>query len=244
MQAEARSGLERWQDGLNKGVDDPAWSAYDCELKTAVSEFNRHLARTPNFRKLDWRLIKSMLWVETGAASPEWKTRPMQIGVPGDPGLTALLSDVEGGDLILYGTWRKRLTVGTVRTLPTHNIHAGIAYLLMRLAIFEHKSVVDPRSTGAYKVTVQAGDSLAKIAKKHGSTIDIHKQLNGPSSVLKPGQILKVEKGSIMRVITGWRLVSTATIAQRYNGGGDPLYANKLEYAFGLVKNGKEASCQ
>jgi hypothetical protein len=244
MQTAAESGFERWQAGLKKGADDPKWSIYDCEIKAACGGFNRHLAKTPNYRTLDWRLIKAMLWVETGAASAEWKTRPMQIGVPGDPGLKALLSNEEGGELILDATWKSRLTPSTVSTFPVHNIHAGIAYLLMRLAMFEYKSVVDPRSKGPFNVTVQAGDSLAKIAKKHGSTIDILKRLNGPSDIVKPGQILKVEKGSVMRVISGWRMISTGIIAQRYNGGGDPLYARKLDYAFNLVKNAKEGTCQ
>lgn len=37
--------------------------------------------------------------------------------------------------------WRGRLTIGTVRSMPTHNIRAGIGYLLMRMANFEFQSV-------------------------------------------------------------------------------------------------------
>lgn len=48
----------------------------------------------------------------------------------------------------------------------------------------------------------------------------------------------------MMRVISSWRTISTAMIAQRYNGGGNPLYAQKLEYAFGLVKDGKAVKCE
>lgn len=243
MEAIAKSGFDLWQEGLSKGVEDPAWALYDCQIKFAAAEFNRQLSKTPNYRVLDWRLIKAMLWVETGAKNRDWKTMPMQIGVPGDPGLTALLSGKEGGELILPLAWQSRLSAGTVRSLPIHNIYAGIGYLLMRLATFDIASVVDPRSTGPYNLTVQAGDSLAKIAKAQGSTIDILKRLNGPSLFLKPGQILKVEKGSIKRVISGWRAISTTMIAQRYNGGGDPLYAKKLDFAFTLVKKGKDASC-
>lgn len=32
-------------------------------------------------------------------------------------------------------------------------------------------------------------------------------------------------------VITGWRPFTTAMVARRYNGGGDPDYARKLEHA-------------
>lgn len=244
MQTKDKSGFELWQDGLEKGTKDPKWSVYYCEIKAALGEFSRHLSKTSNFRTFDWRLIKSMLWVETGAASPEWKTRPMQIGVPGDPGLASLLSGIEGGELILPPTWKNRLTKATVRSLPSHNIRAGIAYLLMRLAVFDTKSVIDSKSNGQYKVTVQAGGSLAKIAKSEGSTIEILKSLNGPSSVLRKGQILIVQKGSMTRVVSSWRTVSTTMIAQRYNGGGDPSYAKKLGYAFSLIKNGKETTCE
>lgn len=168
----------------------------------------------------------------------------MQIGVPGDPGLKALLSDQEGGEIILPTFWKNRLTSGTVKTLPSHNIRAGVAYLLMRLAIFEIKSVVDPSSSGPYNVTVKAGDSFFKIAQTQGSTVDILKGLKRASSTLKAGQILSVEKGAMKRVVSNWRTISTTTITQRYNGGGDLLYSQKLEYAFSLVKNGKTVLCE
>lgn len=50
----------------------------------AAGEFNQHLKATTGYRQLDWLTIKAMLWTESGAASPEWRTKPMQIGVPGD----------------------------------------------------------------------------------------------------------------------------------------------------------------
>jgi hypothetical protein len=127
------------------------------------------LSSVAGYRLLDWQLIKAMLWTETGAAHAEWNSRPMQIGVPGDPGLTSFLSGQEGGDLILPPNWKGKLTTGSVRTISTHNIRAGVGYLLMRMANFEHKSV--PASdTNTYDVTVKAGDSLEKIAKAQGST--------------------------------------------------------------------------
>lgn len=38
-------------------------------------------------------------------------------------------------------------------------------------------------------------------------------------------------------------MISMHLIAQRYNGGGDPNYSKKLEFAFALLTNGKEATC-
>jgi hypothetical protein len=213
----------------------PAFGRYDIEIKTAVSEFNQHLKSTPGYKQLDWRLIKAMLWTESGASSSEWQTKPMQIGVPGDPGLASFLSNKEGGELILPRKWQGRLTIGTVRSMPSHNIRAGIGYLLMRMAYFEFQSVVAPGEKTIQQVTIKHGDSLAMIAKAQGSTPEILRKLNPTANMLRPGQVLRFQSGSVQRVITGWRQISTEKIAQRYNGGGDPDYAKKLDYAFSLI---------
>lgn len=238
-----RSAYERWQDGLDKAARDRKWNAYDCEIRMTVDEFNRHLSRTPGFKALDWKLIKAMLWTETGAGNPEWKTKPMQIGVAGDPGLKALLSGTEGGELILPSAWQARLSFGSVTTIPSHNIRAGVAYLLMRMAYFEYRTVLSPNAATIEEVKVSPGDSLAKIARKHGSTPDILKRLNDGVSTLQVGQTLKFQKGRVERVITGWRSISTTMIAQRYNGGGDPNYAKKLDHALTLITKGGNDQC-
>lgn len=193
-QAPAKTAFEKWQDGLNKAVGDAKWSAYDCEIQMALGEFNRHLNSTAGYRQLDWQLIKAMLWTETGAANAEWKTKPMQIGVSGDPGLTSFLSEKEGGDLILPTLWQGRLTVGTVRSVPAHNIRAGIGYLLMRMANFEYKSVLADDTKTIHEVTIKPGDSLARIAMVHGSTPEILRTLNPTTAVLRPGQVMKYQK--------------------------------------------------
>ena len=59
--AQVRTGFEKWQDGLNAAVANDKWDAYDCEIQTAVNEFNRHLGGTAGYRSLDWQLIKAML---------------------------------------------------------------------------------------------------------------------------------------------------------------------------------------
>jgi len=208
----------------------------------SVNEYNRHLSGKAGYRPLDWRFIKAMLWVETGAANSEWNSRPMRIGVPGDPALTSLLSGREGGELILPPAWKGRLTVGSVRTMPTHNIRAGIGYLLMKMASYEYRSIPGTDSK-IYTITVNPGDSLYKIARAQGSTVDTLKKLNPTAIVLRPGQILKYRKASVQRVITSWRHVSTEVIAQRYNGGGDPNYTSKLDYALSALRKGKGMVC-
>ena len=243
VEAASQAGFEKWKATLDKATSDAKWNEYDCEIRTAVNEFNTHLVKSTGYVPLDWQLIKAMLWTETGAENKQWKSKPMQIGVPGDPGLASLLSGKEGGELILPPAWKGRLSASSAATIPTHNIHAGIGYLLMRMAIFEYRSV--PASdTRIYEVTAGPGDSLAKIAKARGTTVESLKKLNpGTGDMLRPGQILKYQKASIERLITGWRVISTSMIAQRYNGGGDPNYAKKLEYALNLVRKGKEVAC-
>lgn len=242
VQVPAKTGFGKWQDGLNKAVGNSKWDIYDCEIRIAVNEINRHLNGTAGYILLDWRLIKAMLWTETGAGATQWKIKPMQIGVSGDPGLTSLLSGNEGGDLILPPTWKRQLTIGSVRTIPAHNIRAGIGYLLIRTANFKHKSI-PAADTKFYEVKVKPGDSLDKIARVQGSTLEILKKLNPTAGVLRPGQVLKYQKGSIQQVITGWRHITTAMIARRYNGNRDPNYARKLDYALLLIRKGKIAIC-
>jgi hypothetical protein len=242
VQVLPKTGFELWQDGINKAIGDAKWNAWDCEIQMAVNEYNHHLSGTAGYFPLDWQLIKAMVWVETGANNSEWNTKPMQIGVAGDPGMTSLLSGKEGGDLILPPALKGRLSTGSVRAIPSHNIRAGIGYLLMRMANFEYRSALGA-DTKVYEITVKPGDSFDKIAKVQGSTVDTLRKLNPTAAVLRPGQVLKYQKASVQRAITSWRQISTALIAQRYNGGGDPNYAKKLDHALSLVRKGKAALC-
>jgi hypothetical protein len=183
-----------------------------------------------------------MLWVESGAADSEWNSKPMRIGVSGDPGLASLLSGNEGGDLILPPAWKGQLTMGSVRSMPAHNIRAGSGYLLMKTAHYEYRSVSNA-DVKIYEVIVKPGDSLDKIAKAQASTVDALRKLNPTATVLRPGQALKYQKASVQRVITSWRQISTTLIAQRYNGGGDFNYAAKLDYALKAMQKRTGAIC-
>lgn len=242
IQAYLRAGFEKWQYGISQAHCNTEWDAWDIEIKTAVDEYNRHLFGKAGYRPLDWRFIKAIVWVETGAKSPEWRSRPMRIGVSRDAGLRSFLSEKEGGDLIVPPFWKGRLTVSSARTVPAHNIRAGIGYLLMRMANFEHRVVLGVNSE-IYEVIVEAGDSFDKIAREKGSTVDTLKALNPTVGVLQPGQALRCQKASIQRVITGWKLVSTGLIAQLYNGGGDPAYATKLDYVLSVINKSEASTC-
>jgi len=119
-QGKPKNGFQVWQDYVNQAPSRPEqWNVYDCDIQIAVHEYNRHLANVAGYRSLDWHFIKAMTWVETGAGVPEWKSSPIQIGNPGDPGLTALLSGNEGGDLILPPTLARKLNAGTAARIPS-----------------------------------------------------------------------------------------------------------------------------
>lgn len=243
VQAPVKTGLQLWQDGINKAPGDARWNAWDCEVQMAVNEYNRHLSATPGFWPLDWQLIKAILWVETGALVSEWKIKPMQIGVAGDPGMTSLLSHKEGGDLIIPPSLKGKLTPVSIRSIPALNIRAGIGYLLMRMAHFEYRSLLST-DTQTCEAVVRAGDSFEKVAKAHGTTVDMLRTLNPTSAVLRPGQVLKYQKASIQKVITGWKSFSTLTVALQYNSmRRDVNYAKKLDHALSLIRKGEAGRC-
>jgi len=235
-----RTGFESWADGIDKANEQ--WNTYDCDIRSAVGEYNLHLSHTPGYVPLDWRVIKAMLWVETGANVLDWKSRPMQIGNAQDAGLMALLGDREGGSLIVPPSLRVTLSVNSVRTEPISNIGAGIGYLLMRMATFGFKSVLDTDNK-IYEVTVRDRDSLEKIARAQGSTPEIMKKLNPSAQLLKAGQVLKYQKAVVRKVITGWMPLTPSSIAIRYNVG-DPAYARKMNHALPAVRNGSQAACK
>ncbi|MFH5252883.1 peptidoglycan-binding protein, partial [Burkholderia semiarida] len=71
-----------------------------------------------------------MIWTETGGPTKTaWRLNPMQIGNPGDPGLAALLSGKEGGELVMPPELQRVLTVLSAASSPQMNIRAGVAYL-------------------------------------------------------------------------------------------------------------------
>lgn len=236
-----RTGFESWVDGIDKA--DSAWDVYDCEIRSAVGEFNMHLSHTPRYVPLDWLTIKAMLWVETGAhREREWRTRPMQIGNPTDPGMMALLGDRDGGELILPRMLRAGLSVGSVTSNPAANIRAGIGYLLMRMATFAFRDIPDADST-VYETTVGHGDTIERLARANGSTPATMKQMNPSIGLLRAGQVLKYRKAAVRKVITGWMPITATSIATRYNVG-DASYARKLNHTPSAVRRTKEAACR
>lgn len=233
----SKTRYELWQDTINASLTDDRWHEYDCDIQRVVREFNNHLSGKGGYRSLDWRIIKAMIWTESGGPENRaWKRNPMQIGNPGDPGLRALLSGHEGGDLILPPGTKRILTEVTSRSTPTMNMRAGVGYLLMRLARFGGGTILDESDTKVYTVEVRSADTYSKLSRLHGTTIDTLKKMNHDTLSLRPGIILRYRKAKFNKIIAGWDLITTTRIAQRYNVG-DPGYAKKLNYCLTMMKN-------
>ncbi|MEW1780931.1 LysM peptidoglycan-binding domain-containing protein [Arthrobacter sp. NPDC080086] len=242
-QAKPKTDFERWQAYVNTATQHPdRWNGYDCEIQSAVIEYNRYLMGNAGYLPLDWQIIKAMLWVETGADSPKWGSNPIQIGNPGDPALNTLINGKEGSNLVVPPAIRTKLNVASATTQPALNIRAGIGYMLTRMAKFSIQSVPDADNK-IYDVTVKPGDSLDKIARTQGSTLEELRALNPGANALKPGQVIKYRKAAMRQVITGWRPVTTQNVGALYNIG-DPAYTRKLDYALTLIHTGKPVACK
>lgn len=235
--------FEKWKQGLVIHSGKPHWQMYDCEVKAALGEYNRHLSGTPGYVAMDWMLIKAMLWTESGGENPQWKIKPLQIGVGKDAGMNAVLGDKEGGDLIMPPALRSSINTHTIRSNPLHNIRGGIGYLLMRMADYAHKSIREP-NTPIKETKVEPRETLELIAKRVSSTVAVMRELNPRANILHVGDVLKYQKAEVKKVITGWRPIDLASIAKKYNGNGDARYLSKLQFAIGKVREHQGAKCE
>ena len=184
---------------------------------------------------VDWKLFKALLWVESGGPKNRaWKTRPFQIGNPHDKAYPILKKAAEGSAAIMSDALTREIKTGSIDT-PALNVKAGIAYLFTRMAKFEIRSVLDDKDRTTYIETVRHGDSLDTIARRVGTTVEVLRKFQQSSgNLIRVGQKLQYQKARMAQVVAGWRTWDFATIADRYNGGGDVDYAEKLKYVHGL----------
>ena len=225
---------EAWKRTVDDGLTNPKWDEFDKVIKAEVDAYNKKFAASPDYKKLDWKLFKAMVWVESGGPTTQaWKARVMQIGNPKDAGFEVLKGGKDGSDLIMSEQLKKDVIDNINK--PSVNVRAGIAYMVTRLAKSNFQSVLDPTVKKTFNYTVVAGDSLEKIAKKVGSTTEELKKLNPTVKVLLPKRTILYKKAKIKRVITGWLKFDSHTIADRYNVG-DQNYSAKLDYVMSLFE--------
>lgn len=217
-----------------KYLSESGQDKYDTVIKNEVAGYNSRFASTPGFTSLDWRWIKAMAWVESGPDSPAWLTSPLQIGNPGDPGLSIIRDDKDHSDLIASAELRSKLKTNKIDA--GLSIRAAIAYLYHRAAFPKYQYVTKIDDTNMHTYTIKKGDSLATIAKSQHTTIDVIETDSGltDKSVLHPGQVLKFKLAHKQWQINGWECWQQAIID--YNGGGDPQYWKKVDEAHNLIK--------
>lgn len=231
-------GLDpKWTATVDDGLKNDDWDEYDQIIEREVDDYNHRFAHLPPYVQVDGKIFKAILWVESGGpSSTEWKGRVMQIGNPGDPAYQTLKAGKEGSSLIMRSQLWTDLKTQSI-SKPELNIKAGIAYVFTRMAQFADTSVEDPKDKTQHQYTVVSGDSLWKIANKVGTTVELLQAMNPKAlAMIHPGQVLVYKKASMKMTIVGWRSFTPANIFTYYNGGGDPQYADKLNYVLELFK--------
>ncbi|EAA6842157.1 LysM peptidoglycan-binding domain-containing protein [Salmonella enterica] len=244
------SPLDEWKAGREKAIGNPDWYIYDNTIRKLVSEINRHLSTSKNIEKykpLDWKLIKAMIWTETGAAVAAWKTRPIQIGNTGDEGIKEVVIPARPRkyNIIIPKTWNTYLINKTdlIRSNPEYNIRAGIALLMIKMSETEKDKIVyDNENEDTYEV-VEGDRGYSSIAKKIGTTQSVLTKLNGVK-VIHPGDKLKYKKAHLEQYIPGWLLFTPENIKKQYNidptkaqpgHRGDHTYADKIRFTYALI---------
>ena len=228
--------LKRWETGVYASVaENPAaWDTYDVQIQTVIAAYTNRLSGTPGYVPLDWKKVKAMLWVESGAANiATWPFNPMQIGKNGDPGLKDVLTSSHG-KIILPKEYATVLNMSNVTQNGNLNIQAGIGYLLRRLANFH--MVPDPPKTPSPLVpssTKTPPNTLGPLATPKPS--DAHKSSAKHHHPAKHHSPAKKHPVPVHLKITSWKTFSFPWVASTYNNHGDGNYADKLQYAYDII---------
>lgn len=234
-----------WMRGVLGAWGDPRWNSHDGTIQDTLNRYFHHIRLHGwPLPSMDWRYIKAMLWTESGAGmsnhdNPIWRSKPMQIGNSGDPGMGVVLRGEERTRLLIPPDIYQTLTEASIRSQAQANIRAGIGYLFGKLSHSRWVERVNDKDSKVYEYLVQPGDSLERIAQRNGSSVASIQQntpeLNG-GGYLRAGMRLKYQKILREQQITRWELFSLQNIADRYNGGGDLAYARKLALCLDVIR--------
>lgn len=240
-------------------LEDARWNEYDETIKTEVAYYNRKFRGVGGFVPLDWRYVKAMVWTEVmaGPTNAAWQTKPMQIGVTGDPGLGVVRGGTENSNLITTDELRRQLQSDAT---GKNNLKAGIAYLFT-IAIRNspnQKDRVDFRDAiddpTVQKHIIAPGETAETVAKKFKTTIgNIIKNTPGLTKEnvgnLSVGQEINFQKAHSESYIVSWRDWKSTIRAYNgnaertvdkngkpiVNGRGDPDYLDKLNRAYQII---------
>lgn len=244
------SPLEEWKAGRVKAIGNSDWYVYDSHIRKLVSEINQHLSKSKNisnYQPLDWKLIKAMIWTETGATSPAWKSRPIQIGNRDDAGIYEVTKPARPikYHLIVPDSWDKYLINKNdiIKNNPEYNIRAGVALLMIKMSNQEDsRTIYDNNEILTYEV-VKGDRGYDDISKKVGTTRRVLVELNG-NKIMHPGDKIKYKKAHIEQYIPGWLSFTPENIRNQYNidpaksnskKAGDKDYAEKIKFVYNLI---------
>lgn len=144
-----------WTHTIDTGKERPNARVYEALIQQTVGDYNRRLASTPEYAAADWKLIRAMIWVESGGPMTlAWTGRVMQIGNHGDPGLSSLRDHEGATTIVVSQATLDKLASATAATVnePLFNIELGIAYLWVRMSrsdIGPSPADAQPSSPGA-----------------------------------------------------------------------------------------------
>ena len=216
---------DNWRRTIDRAKTDRAWDQWDAVIKSEVADYAKRLNLSA-----DWQFFKAQAWTESGAASPEWNAKVMQIGVPGDPGYATMRDHKEYADAIMSAQVAADLKRGRSINDPVFNIQVGMAYAYMELS--QYDTVITDKAIKSH--TVVAGDvGLEKIAHQCGTTVK-NLRINNPNlgKILQIGQELKYQSAKIAPVSIA---VNAAALKNSYNRGGDVNYADKITYCYNII---------
>jgi hypothetical protein len=243
--------LKAWEDGRKAAIaKNPApWNSYDSTIKSVIADYTTQLSSTPGYSEPDWKLVKAMLWTESGATNPAWSTAPMQAGMAGDTGLPDILPPNDHSKLILPPSYATTLTIQNVPKNPTYNIMAGVGILLKHAAKFGYVAVLDaavpqlslpPRTIGVQSLLesleIKSPWSTAPFFSLGGSYSPVLITQPTPRVASHAAPHAKHPPKPKKKLgITGWRTIDSSSVAALYNGGGDATYTDKIKFVLTLM---------
>ena len=110
----------------------------------------------------------------------------------------------------------------------------------MNTIIEEYESF--PTGTFGHRIIDMSGRAADLLTLGFGPKHEAKDLLWRTAHLLRPGQVLKYQKASRQKVIVGWKIITTSSIATNYNFG-DSLYTKKLDYVLTLIRKGQTALC-
>ena len=149
-----QKNFDGWKRQLAHVYRNPGWDKYDADLQRIVSAFDQfHALKGNGYVPPRWQLMKAQLWVESGGPEQKyWNTMPMQIGMPGDPGVLDVMHHAHV-PLIAPPDLRRNFDLATIRSNPVVNIQAGMTLLHLKMAFYRK------RPTQAFATSTSATQS-------------------------------------------------------------------------------------